>query len=436
MLFVVFYFGMEEFKMGGDTLSLIIILFCVVMSAYFSATETAFSSLNRIRVKNMAEKGNKKAKLVINMSENFDTMLSTILIGNNVVNILSTSLATVLFVKWLGESKGPSVCTVVTTVVVLIFGEVTPKSIAKEMPEKFAMFSAPLLKALMVVLTPFNYLFGLWKKLLSLVIKTDDNHSITEEELLTIVEEAHQEGGINEQESSLIRSAIEFNELEAADVLTPRIDITAVSKNASKEEIAAIFAETAYSRIPIYEETIDHIVGIIYQKDFHNYVYNTDKEVSSIIRPALFVTKSKKIGALLKELQQKKLHIAVVLDEYGGTVGIVTLEDILEELVGEIWDEHDEVMQEVEKVSDTEYLVLGSANVDELFEILGIEEEMDVLTVSGWVMEKLGRIPVENDCFEFNNFNITVVAMDEKRVEKIRVIKKETKEDKEEIVEQ
>lgn len=435
MLFVVFYFRMEDLKMGGDTISLIIIIFCVVMSAYFSATETAFSSLNRIRVKNMAEKGNKKAKLVISMSDNFDTMLSTILIGNNVVNILSTSLATVLFVKWLGESKGPSVCTVVTTVVVLIFGEVTPKSIAKEMPEKFAMFSAPLLKTLMVILTPFNYLFGLWKKLLSLVIKTDDSHSITEEELLTIVEEAQQEGGIDEQESSLIRSAIEFNELEAADVLTPRIDITAVSSNASKEEIAKVFMETAYSRIPIYEDTIDHIVGIIYQKDFHNYVYNTDKEIASIIRPALFVTKSKKIGALLKELQQKKLHIAVVLDEYGGTVGIVTLEDILEELVGEIWDEHDEVMQEVEKISDTEYYVLGSANVDELFEILGIEEEMDILTVSGWVMEKLGRIPNEKDSFEFQNFDITVVAMDEKRVEKIRVIKKETKEDKEEIKE-
>ena len=414
--------------MGGDTLSLIIIVFCIVMSAYFSATETAFSSLNRIRVKNMAEKGNKKAQLVMKMSENYDSMLSTILIGNNIVNILSASLATVLFVKWLGDSAGPSVSTAVTTVVVLIFGEVSPKSIAKEMPEKFAMFSAPLLKMLMVILTPFNFLFGLWKKLLSLVIKTDDNHSITEEELLTIVEEAHQEGGIDEQESSLIRSAIEFNELEASDVLTPRIDITAVSTEASKEEIAKVFAETAYSRLPIYGESIDHIVGIIYQKDFHNYIYHTDKDVASIIRPALFVTKSKKIGALLKELQQKKSHIAVVLDEYGGTVGIVTLEDILEELVGEIWDEHDEVTQEVEKVSDTEYFVLGSANVDELFEILGIEEEMDVLTVSGWVMEKLGRIPVENDSFEYQNFDITVVAMDEKRVEKIRIIAKENEE--------
>lgn len=411
--------------MGGDTVSLIIIVFCIVMSAYFSATETAFSTLNRIRVKNMADKGNKRAQLVLKLSDNYDSMLSTILIGNNIVNILSASLATVLFVKWLGDSAGPSVSTAVTTVVVLIFGEVSPKSVAKEMPEKFAMFSAPLLRALIVVLTPFNFLFKQWKKLLSLIIKSDENHSITEEELLTIVEEAEQEGGIDEQESTLIRSAIEFTELEAIDVLTPRIDITGVPVTASKDEIAAIFAETAYSRIPMYEDSLDHIVGIIYQKDFHNYIYNTDKEVSSIIRPALFVTKSKKIGVLLKELQQKKSHIAVVLDEYGGTVGIVTLEDILEELVGEIWDEHDEVTQEIEKISDTEYLVLGCTNIDELFEILGIEEEIDVLTVSGWVMEKLGRIPVENDSFEYQNFNITVVSMDEKRVEKIRIASKE-----------
>lgn len=412
--------------MGGDTISLIIIVACVFMSAYFSATETAFSSLNRIRVKNMAEKGNKKAKLVMNLSDNFDSMLSTILIGNNIVNILSTSLATVLFVKWLGESAGPSVCTVVTTVVILIFGEISPKSIAKEMPEKFAMFSAPILKALMVILTPFNFLFKQWKKLLSMIFKSSEDRSITEEELLTIVEEAEQEGGIDEQEGTLIRSAIEFTETEAVDILTPRIDITGVPKTASKEEISKIFAETGYSRIPMYEESIDHIIGIIYQKDFHNYIYNTDKEVTSIIKPALFVTKSKKIGELLKELQQKKSHIAVVLDEYGGTVGIVTLEDIIEELVGEIWDEHDEVVQDIEKISDAEYFVSGGASIEEISEILEIEleDDIDVVTVSGWVMENLGKIPTENDSFEYGRFIVSVIAMDEKRVEKIRIVAK------------
>ena len=408
--------------MGSDTVSLIIIILCIVMSGYFSATETAFSSLNRIRVKNMAEKGNKKANLVLKLSDNYDSMLSTILIGNNIVNILMASLATVLFVKLCGNDVGPSVSTAVTTVVVLIFGEVTPKSIAKEMPEKFAMFSAPILNLLVIILTPFNFLFKQWKKLLSLIIKTDDSRSITEEELLTIVEEAQQEGGIDEQESTLIRSAIEFSELEANDILTPRIDITGVSVDASKEEIAAVFAETAYSRLPLYKESIDHIVGIIYQKDFHNYVYHTDEDISSIIRPALFITKSKKIDELLKELQQKKSHIAVVLDEYGGTVGLVTLEDILEELVGEIWDEHDEVTNEIEKVSDSEYLVLGSTNIETLLELLGKEQDLDVLTVSGWVMEMLGRIPSEGDSFEFQNLTVSVLEMDDKRVEKVKII--------------
>lgn len=408
--------------MEGDTISLIIIILCIIMSAYFSATETAFSSLNRIRVKNMAEKGNKRAKLVLKLSENYDSLLSTILIGNNIVNIASASLATVLFVQMLGDKTGPSVSTAVTTVVVLIFGEVSPKSIAKESPEKFAMFSAPILRVLVILLTPFNFLFGQWKKLLSLLFKSEGNPSITEEELLTIVEEAEQEGGIDEQESTLIRSAIEFSELEARDILTPRIDLTGAPADATKDEIAKIFAETGYSRLPIYNENIDHIIGIIYQKDFHNYVYHTDKDISSIIRPALFITKTRKIDELLKELQQRKSHIAVVLDEYGGTIGIVTLEDILEELVGDIWDEHDEVTQEIQKVSDTEYIILGSADVEDVFEMLDKDEEWEVLTVSGWVMDMLGRIPKENDYFEYENLKVTVLDMDGKRVQKIRLL--------------
>lgn len=413
-------------------ISLFIIIFCIIMSAYFSATETAFTSLNRIRVKNMAEKGNKRAKMVLEMSERYDALLSTILIGNNIVNILCSSLATVMFIDWLGQDAGPSASTAVITVVVLICGEVTPKTIAKEIPEKFAMFSAPLLNVLTVVLTPFNFLFGQWKKLLGKLVKSEGNRAITGEELLTIVEEVTQEGGIDEQESDLIRSAMEFNEQEAADILTPRIDITGVSTEATKEEIAEIFAESGYSRLPMYEDNVDHIIGIIYQKDFHNYVYHNDKPVSSIIRPVLFITPTKKIGELLKELQMKKSHIAVVLDEYGGTVGIVTLEDILEELVGEIWDEHDEVVREIEKMSEKEYKVAGSANLEELFEILEIEEELDVLTVSGWVMEMLGRIPQKDDTFTFHNLEVKVLEMDEKRVEMIHILVNEKEEPEDE----
>lgn len=411
--------------MESDSISLIIIIVCIVMSAYFSATETAFSSLNKIRIKNMAEKGNKKAALVMKLSESYDSLLSTILIGNNIVNILSASLATVLFVKILGDEAGTSVSTAVTTVIVLIFGEVSPKSIAKESPEKFAMFSAPLLRVLVFLLTPFNFLFKQWKKFLSLIIKSEEDGGITEEELLSIVEEAEEDGGINEQESMIIQNAIDFTEQEAIDVLTPRIDITGVSTTATKEEIAKIFTETAYSRLPMYEETLDHIIGIIYHKDFYNYVYNTDKDISEIVKPVIFIPKSKKIGVLLKELQQKKSHIAVVLDEYGGTVGIITLEDILEELVGEIWDEHDEVSQDIEVKSEKECLVSGNANLEKVFEVLSLEsdeEHIKALTVNGWLMDILGRVPKENDSITYKDFTITVLEMGENRVEKVQIL--------------
>lgn len=414
--------------MGSDTISLIIIVACIVMSAYFSATETAFSSLNRIRIKNLAEKGNKRARLVEKLSENYDSLLSTILIGNNIVNIASASLATVLFVNFLGSEAGPSVSTAVTTVVVLIFGEVSPKSIAKESPEKFAMFSAPILNVLVKLLTPFNFLFGRWKKLLSKLFKSSDETGITEEELLFIVEEAKQDGGIDEQESMLIHSALDFTEQEVVDILTPRISITAVSAKATKEEIAEIFAETAYSRIPVYDESIDNIIGIIYQKDFHNYVYHTDKDISEIIRPILYVHKNKKIGVLLKELQQKKMHFAVVLDEFGGTTGIVTLEDILEELVGEIWDEHDEVNPEIEvRAEDNEVIALGTANLEKLFEVLNIEihddEEIQSVTVNGWVMQELEQIPNKGDTFEYKGYQVTVLDVNEKCAEKVLIKK-------------
>lgn len=411
--------------MEEQSISLIIIIGCIIMSAYFSATETAFSSLNRIRIKNMAEKGNKRAGLVLKLSENYDGLLSTILIGNNIVNIASASLATVIFVKLLGDEAGASISTVVTTIVVLIFGEVSPKSIAKESPEQFAMFSAPFLNAFMVLLTPANYLFKQWKKLLSVLIRTSGDSGITEEELLAIVEEAKQDGGIDEQEGSLIKSAIEFTELEAMDIATPRVDVTGIPVDADKEEIAAVFGETGYSRLPVYKDKIDDIIGIIYQKDFYNQVYRGVCGVEAIVRPALYVAKSKKINVLLKELQKNKMHIAVVIDEFGGTMGIVTLEDILEELVGEIWDEHDVVVQEIEKISDQEYLVLGNTSVEKLFEELGGEEEFESFTVSGWVMELAERIPEEGDVLYYENMTITVMKMKDRRVEQVRIVLEE-----------
>ena len=373
--------------MGSDSLFFIIIAICLIMSAYFSATETAFLSLNRIRMKNMADKGNKRAALVLELEEKYDNLLSTILIGNNIVNILSSSLATILFVKMLGDAKGASVSTIVTTVLVLIFGEISPKSIAKESPDKFALFSAPIIAVLVKILTPVNFVFAQWKKLLSHIFKSEEEPGITEEELLTIVDEAQAGGGIGEDERVLIRSAIEFDELEAVDIYTPRIDIVGIPVDMPKDEIAKIFADPGYSRLQV------------------------------------FTPKNKKIDDLLRELQQKKLHIAVAMDEYGGTAGIITLEDILEELVGEIWDEHDKVETEIERISDNEYLVAGKTKVEKLFECLDREAEFDVQTVSGWVMELFECIPKAGDFHTDEEFKleIEVTEMSGKRIEQVRI---------------
>lgn len=409
--------------MEDNTMTLAIIVICVIMSSYFSATETAFSSLNRIRIKNMVEKGNKKASLVLKISERFDSMLSTILIGNNIVNIFASSLTTILFVRWLGEGLGPSVSTLVLTIIILIFGEITPKSIAKEIPERFAMFSAPILNMLMYILTPINWIFSQWKKLLAKFINVSEDKGITEEELLTIVEEAEQGGGIGEQEGDLIRSAIEFNELEAVDIFTPKTDVVAVSVDMSKDEVAKVFTETGFSRLPVYKENLDQIVGILYHKDFYNYIYNTDKKIIDNLRPVVYIPKNKNIDDLMKELQQKKLHFAVVLDEFGGTLGIVTLEDIIEEIVGEIWDEHDKIVQEIEELSEKQYVVSGKTNVYKIFEMFDKDyDEIEAITINGWIMDTLGKIPNEGDKFTSNGFEVKVKKMSGKRVDKAEII--------------
>lgn len=411
--------------MDSDSIGIILgMIALITMSAYFSATETAFSSLNRIRMKNMAENGNKRAALVLNLAEQFDKLLSTILVGNNIVNISLSSIATVLFIELLNdESLGPTVATAVITVVVLIFGEISPKSLAKESPEKFAMFSAPIMRVLMWILTPINFLFSGWKKLLSRLIRSDDTPSITEEELLTIVEEAEQDGGIDESESELIRSAIEFNDLLAVDIFTPRVDVEGVELTDDKQTIADTFSKTGFSRLPVYEDTLDNIVGIIHLKDFYAQIFATDAPLSDIVKPAVFITRSMKIYDLLRLLQREKAHMAVIADEYGGTVGIVTMEDILEELVGEIWDEHDEVVEEIEKLDEGRYRIVCSASLDDLCDLfeLTTDPDSDVTTVSGWVMECLGRIPVEGDTFTCDDLFVTVTKTDGRRVLEIEV---------------
>jgi len=394
-----------------------VLIVLVIFSAYFSATETAFSSLNRIRLKNMAADGNKRAASALELAEDYDRILSTILIGNNIVNILASSLATILFVALLGNA-GVTWSTVVMTVVVLIFGEITPKSLAKEFPERFAMFSMPILRFFMVILSPLNLIFSGWRKLLSKIIRNNEDRSITEDEILTIVDEAHEEGTFNDQESELIRSAIEFDDLEAQDILTPRVQIEGIALEDGREAAEALFRESRYSRLPVFEETIDNIVGIIYQKDFFQ---RPDDTLEQLLKPAYFVAPNMKISALLQYLQQNKAPMAFVVDEFGGTQGLVTLDDILEELVGEIWDEHDEVIEEFNKVSEHTYRVLCSADLAKMFEVFDMEIESDNATVSGWVMESLGRIPQTGDKFEYENLSIEVLKTDERHALEIQV---------------
>lgn len=400
---------------AGLIIWLVILILC---SAYFSATETAFSSLSRIRLKNLAAEGSKKAAMALKLSENYDKLLSSILIGNNVVNITASSLATVLFIKYF-PVYGVTASTIVMTILVLIFGEISPKSLAKESPEEFAMFSAPIIRAIIIVLTPFNFLFGLWKILLNKLFKTSNDRGITEQELITMVEEAQNEGGIDAQEGDLIKSAIEFNDLEAGDILTPRVDLTAVDIEEDQQAIYNVFMESRFSRIPVYKDTIDNIVGVIHQRDFFVMIRTKGQTMQDIIKPVIFVSDSIKISKLIKHLQKSKAHMAVVTDEYGGTMGIVTMEDILEELVGEIWDEHDDVVNDTEKISENEYMVSGSADVGELFEMFGLKCDIEQNTVNGWAMEQLEKIPEIGDSFTDENFAVTVKELDGRRIGKV-----------------
>ena len=401
----------------GMSVALVIL---VAFSAYFSATETAFTSLNRIRMKTKADNGNRAAARALAISEEYDKMLTTILIGNNIVNISATTVATVLCTKWFHE-YGPTVSTVALTIIILIFGEVSPKSLAKESPERWAMTSAPLLKVLMVILTPLSLLFGGWKKLMSMVIKGGEDDGITEEELVGMVEQAENEGGLDEHESDLIRNAIEFNDLDVSDILTPRVDLVAADEESTMEEIASLFAESGYSRIPLYHDTVDNIVGVIHEKDFYAARYRGEAMVSNLKSPVFYTTGNTKISDLLRILQKNKAHMAVVVDEYGGTEGIATLEDILEELVGEIWDEHDEVIENFQKQSDGSYVIACAAALDDMYDLFQVRGTCDAATVSGWVLEQVGRVPEAGDHFQAEGLDVTVTKVEHRRVLEIQV---------------
>ncbi len=397
-----------------------VLVVLVVLSAYFSATETAFSSLNRIRLKSLAEGGDKKAALALSLEENYDKLLSTILIGNNIVNIASASIATVVFVAFLGD-LGVTVSTVVMTVVVLIFGEISPKSLAKQNAEAFAMFSAPILRVMMVLFTPLNFLFMQWKKLLNRIFRPRETPGITGEELLTLVEEVENEGSIGAHEGELIRAAIEFDDRSVEEILTPRVEMAAVAEESDAGEVEEVFLSEGYSRLPVYRETVDTIVGVIHEKELYAAIHEGVPWQTKLQQP-LCVPEGMKISALLRQLQQAKAHLAVVVDEFGGTCGLVTMEDILEELVGEIWDEHDEVEEDFRRIDDRTVEAAGGARVEDLFELMGLEADCDALTVSGWTMEELGAVPQEGDAFEYGGLlRATVSKVENRRAERVLV---------------
>ncbi len=394
---------------------------CLIMSGYFSATETAFLSINKTKLKTMVENGNKRAALVLKLSDKYDRLISTILIGNNIVNILLSSIGTILFIDIMkSQDMGSLMSTIVCTVVVLIFGEITPKNLAKYYPEAFAMFSAPIIRFIGWVLLPFNFIFSGVSRLLRL-FSPKEEEKMSQEELLMFVEEVQQEGSIDDDEGDLLRNAIEFTDRKAEDILTHRIEIEAVSTEASKEEIADVFSKTRFSRLLVYNESIDDVVGVIHQKDFYVGGGITGKSLKEIMSEPVFIHKSEKIIDLLKTLQKNKSHIAVVVDEYGGTLGLVTMEDILEELVGDIWDEHDEVIEEYKQIADDAFIVDCSVNFEDFCDKFEIESDSDSISLGGWIMEQLGKIPVKGDHFDFEHLNFRVTKADAHRVFSVKV---------------
>ena len=415
--------------MTPDLWILIAILFvCVALSAFFSASETAFTSVNRVKLKTMMQNGHKRAKTALALAEEYDKLITTILIGNNIVNIAASSLATSLFLVLLNNQTNlaTTVSTVVMTIVILIFGEVSPKAIAKESPENIAMTFCPVLKLLCTIFTPFAFFFSQLKKLLTKIFKTEDGESFIEEELMTMVDEAESEGDMEHHEGELIRSAIEFNDdRDVLSVLTPRVDVTAIEDTATMDEAAELFRVSGYSRVPVFHEDMDHIVGILNEKDFYLRQHEGCTDITKIMKPPVYAPSTLKLSKLLKLFQAQKTHLIIVLDEFGGTEGIATMEDVLEELVGEIYDEHDDVEQDTLIMDDGSQLVDGGMQLSELLDKLGVEDIYNAETVGGFAAEVLGIIPFVGAEFETDEIRGLVTQMEKRRVTQVRVWKKE-----------
>lgn len=406
----------------------------ILFSAYFSATETAFSSANKIRLRNMENNGNKRAARVLKQLDNYDKFINTVLIGNNVVNITATSLSGLLFAELIMNNPGlaATVSTIVMTIVVLIFGETVPKSVAKENAEAFALFSAPILRVIQLILLPLVWIFSLWRKLKKSKKK---EVTVTEEELITIVEEAQKEGELDSHESQLIRSAIEFDDLDVYDIMVPRVNIIAIEDTADLQSVAEVFEEHGFSRLPVYHDTIDTIVGVLHEKDFFSIMRDNKTGFLSAVQSSICITRNMKISAALRTMQKAKVHMAIVVDEFGGTSGIVTMEDILEELVGEIYDEHDDEEILLKKLDDGSLVVSGTESLQELLDETGHSDDGDDFessSVGGWVTEIMKKIPIVGEHFEYKNLKVTVTKANARRVIEVKAEVIPQEEDEEE----
>ena len=409
--------------MNGYLIAIIALTLC---STFFSATETAFSSANKIKLKNMAADDNKRAAQALALAEDFDRLITAVLVGNTISNIVMTAVATVYGITTWGARIGPTIATVIVTVLILVLGEISPKILAREYAEEVALFLTPMVRALIFVLTPLTFIFNGLKILLKKAFGKNDEPEFSEDELLTIVEEAEAGGAIGEEQSELIANAIEFNDISAIDILTPRVDIVAIERGTPAAEIKKVFKESGLSRLPVYEDDLDNIIGVLNQKDFFNNNVRSIKDVEKLIKPVAYVAESLKAAVLLKKMQSKKTHIAIVVDEYGGTTGLVTLEDIIEEIVGDIYDEHDAtVSKDVRKTGPDTYNVSGGANLDDFFELFDEEIEADATTVNGWVMIELDRLPKVGDAFTYESrhkiFHVKVTKADSRRALMTRI---------------
>ena len=414
---------------------IIAIVILTLFSGLFSATETAYSSSSKIRLKNMANDGKTEANSVLVILDDFDKFLTSVLIGNNIVNIASATISTLLFSLILKGGKGPTVSTIVITVITLLFGEIAPKSLAKQAPEKFACATVGVVNFFEFVFTPLTIVLKGWTWLVNHFAHIEQDEGDISDELITMVDEAEKDGNLEEHESDLISAAIEFNDLDVKDVLTPRVDIVAVNIASSHEQIEKAFRFNSFSRLPVYENTVDNIVGVIHEKDFYELMYHNNKgPIRRIIKPVIYTSPNTQISTCMKQLQAAKLHMAVVLDEYGGTEGIITLEDIIEELVGEIWDEHDVVEDFYTKLDDYPCMVKGDAEIDDLIDRFGVEEEdeeFDFITVSGWAIAELHHIPKVNEEFDYKNLHVTITKADQRKVLEVKVEIQKEEEDKE-----